>query len=586
MKPINIPAKHIYEMQNSKVIDNNINRIEVQAKTVVNVNENNIIVFCNNYDDLAGTKLPDNEGTSGKTGIVAGNMISDISNAIEGIEMAAAYAAYINQEYVTLNIVIPKKIKNSKIIKVRTVNDEGKNNIGIVTYSNIYKGNASQDWNISVTNDRDTSKATATINSKSYIAYNQTNYSNNTMNYNIVDSLSIDKRAAYKVASAKATNSNKGNQGDLTENSSNYYISITIPLKSTAITMADNKTDFTVHTAGTRNYTLNVKGTYETVIVTRIELTVYGDTLGIDLQDNIIKIGTGKNSMSFSGNELIQTTNNPTPQKVYQKILDDWKNGKETVTLRLGIADYYRKPILKYFTILDKYKISENSNIIRVITSNLGGYQATMQLGTGAVLTYIRDIDKSDPLYKPEYGEEPVELWETTAELNEIPKPNEESSGQVSELAISKDGAYGLPMTIPIGEIIVPNVYDVDGQNKPMSLSDTKYKQFKVLGNRIIYDGGVWQELTCQEYLPNSTPITASVKISSILGESEGYSYFEIDYISGTKPIIRDIISFEGEKGAIVDKVVNQDSFMLRVKSLYNGNFESALGQTITVEFV
>lgn len=84
--------------------------------------------------------------------------------------------------------------------------------------------------------------------------------------------------------------------------------------------------------------------------VSKAEITIYGDTIGIDLSDgNITYIldenqntieGTGKKPFSLSGNELLQDNNNRI-KLLASDILNQYRNGKETVTLLCDINDYY-----------------------------------------------------------------------------------------------------------------------------------------------------------------------------------------------------------------------------------------------------
>lgn len=51
-----------------------------------------------------------------------------------------------------------------------------------------------------------------------------------------------------------------------------------------------------------------------------------------------------------------------------------------------------------------------------------------------------------------------------------------------------------------IGDEVIPMVYGADGADRPMSrYKDGTQKVFNVVGEKFIYDGAVWQELTLQE---------------------------------------------------------------------------------------
>ena len=59
---------------------------------------------------------------------------------------------------------------------------------------------------------------------------------------------------------------------------------------------------------------------------------------------------------------------------------------------------------------------------------------------------------------------------------------------------------YNINMSFQEGDIVIPMVYGVNGQDRPMSTyQDGTAKQFMVLGAKKFFDGAVWQELYLQE---------------------------------------------------------------------------------------
>jgi hypothetical protein len=57
-----------------------------------------------------------------------------------------------------------------------------------------------------------------------------------------------------------------------------------------------------------------------------------------------------------------------------------------------------------------------------------------------------------------------------------------------------------LKMSFDIGDIVIPMVFGVDGNDRPMSLyNNGNPKKFQVLGKKMFYDGAVWQGLSLQE---------------------------------------------------------------------------------------
>lgn len=78
-----------------------------------------------------------------------------------------------------------------------------------------------------------------------------------------------------------------------------------------------------------------------TIVPTKINISVNGNTIVLNLNDETKIIGSGKKVFSFDGNELVQTTNTPNAESKYQGVIGEWKNGKQTATKSCPIADYY-----------------------------------------------------------------------------------------------------------------------------------------------------------------------------------------------------------------------------------------------------
>lgn len=78
---------------------------------------------------------------------------------------------------------------------------------------------------------------------------------------------------------------------------------------------------------------------------------VKGDKYSIDLQTTNISIGTGSNVTSVENNELLQRLNYTTDtnsgltenliRSGYQRVINKYKNGKETLKLKLAVGEYY-----------------------------------------------------------------------------------------------------------------------------------------------------------------------------------------------------------------------------------------------------
>jgi hypothetical protein len=87
----------------------------------------------------------------------------------------------------------------------------------------------------------------------------------------------------------------------------------------------------------------------------------------------------------------------------------------------------------------------------------------------------------------------------TTVSVNVYSGANSIAGITVSNVLIDNGT---LPMTFKIGDIVIPYVFGVGGQDKPMSrYKDGSPKQFRVVGAKIFFSGATWQEVTLQEML-------------------------------------------------------------------------------------
>lgn len=77
----------------------------------------------------------------------------------------------------------------------------------------------------------------------------------------------------------------------------------------------------------------------------KTEITVYGNTITIDLSENSVPYGQGTKPVELESNELIQegttTDGVPTTQYLCENVISQYQNGKETVTLLCDINNYY-----------------------------------------------------------------------------------------------------------------------------------------------------------------------------------------------------------------------------------------------------
>ena len=336
---IKIPSKNIYEMNNPKIRDNVIDNVSVEQTVVVPNNEYKKVIQTKQFDikiEYCETKT--NEKLEGR--------FWTPSNASPNWKDGIAYSK-INAFYYSNKIQINKDlIKNNIITKLYDKEDDnGNSNIGYSIAYDQYDGY---------------STATYIVVNAETITYGIYNINNE---YNDTPTKShIGKIGSLKV---KTTNDLKP------LGISNPFTAIAELVDETnlsilTITEYENYFEFDFNVlVGKEEISIkgysengenhNASGTCIKYIPKQLEITVYGDTIGIDLSDgsltyikdqsgNIVQ-GVGNKPHSLSGNELLQDSGNTNgitiTQNLSKNILNQYEKGKETATILCDIADYY-----------------------------------------------------------------------------------------------------------------------------------------------------------------------------------------------------------------------------------------------------
>lgn len=297
---IKIPSKHIYEIDNQKVIDNQVGIIEAQEKVpqLISDTQNvyNDIVYGNGDSgtkqtntEWADTLRTDNMG-KGKTNI-----------AISYIEMTP--------RYITKTFNLPTYINDAKIMRIFTGKDEnGQPNIRYNLRGDIKKGVATGE---SVINIKTADIQSVNINSINSLPPTtqdlDTPYELGTdVTTNVKNTVDnhMGGSSVWVSAVSQLTLQNASNIFTAKVDTTNNTITLIILCGLKTIKLGG--IDWAIYN-GTTN--LSLSGTYEEYISTQVNISFYGDTITLDLQDNTISLGDGKTVYSFSGNELIQSTN-------------------------------------------------------------------------------------------------------------------------------------------------------------------------------------------------------------------------------------------------------------------------------------
>lgn len=370
-----IPSKNIYEKQNPKVRDNVIERIEVEAVEVVPNNEYETPVY---NEDLSIDNIEkiENSANTYKDAVATNQGGSTIRN----VRGACGLKYILN--YVTIpEIYIPKVQKNKFISKIYKDKDENGNpqiKIGLRIKQSTFTGNSSYQPS---TNTFDFSVNLSKKEEKTLYGVQDLEYKNDISSS--VSSLSVSSaHSINSYHSVKEESNQLKISSYLYADSNNNWSPSTITVDNSIIANLQEN-DITVEETtkdGIDYYKLSsvkvligidsifmscliessnvfssVNGYYRAVAsrllqeCEELSITVYGNTIGIDLIDKTIYINgqTDKKVHSVDGNELMQTSNyyqstdTNAITKAFSDTLTDYAKGKETATIRCSISDYY-----------------------------------------------------------------------------------------------------------------------------------------------------------------------------------------------------------------------------------------------------
>lgn len=290
---IAIPSKNIFEKKNPKVKDNLIERVEVSAVDVVPNNEYEVAVYNGSHavQNLTSEQDDDYQPKS-----------VYISGSSYGVYLP--YAKLVSS-FFSIRFSFPIVENNKMIEKVLVgLNNEGTPNI-----------------HYSLIGNKITGKTTASVyaNSKDDITLGEISLSETKVEENVrfssdVLTTELEVKAEVElVGSSTATattkdNSTISNKDVFEKNETEYTFDLTFLVGNESWTL---KNEGGTYTSGFGLSFDKVYGTYTKYEPTQIEITIYGNTIGIDLTDKTIYINgeTAKKVHSVDGNELMQTSN-------------------------------------------------------------------------------------------------------------------------------------------------------------------------------------------------------------------------------------------------------------------------------------
>lgn len=503
MVQIKIPSKNIYQKDNQKILDNYIDKIEVDQKLPQIISDTQ-----NVYNERV------------MSGFYGGSSQDDIDGAGdqdlgEGTYLNIAYVK-LSPTYITKTFTIPKHINNSLVTRLLTgVDNNGSANIKYSLNGITQNGTQTGRAYITLISDHQGSFGGIELNEPSNVTSKPSSF---TLFDKKDESLPIEDypTQGFFVAKAEVNLNDLTNVGTATESSTSddksYQISLTILSGLKIIKCGGAYIDKSNKNRPQINSWAQISGTYENYIPTQVSVSFYGDTLSLDLQDNTLTIGNGKNTYSFSGNELMQSTNSPSVKDTYQKVIEQYKDGKEVAEIKCNIDNYY--DIENNLAISNK--VLWDYNIPVTITEP----QKIEETEYGRTHYSVKIISQPPaPQDIPVYAI----LWYEDESCQAITNPSHITSRQqidcISNGKIAKLLDKGMsvvvnyeqepkyiPMTFHMGDTVIPYVYTAKDIDRPMSYySDNTPKQFAVVGKGISYSGRVYQTLTTQGILQPTT---------------------------------------------------------------------------------
>lgn len=341
-----IPSRSIYKIQNPKVRDNLVDKVEVAVTEITPNNEYETPVY--NEAISIDYSLTTTKSNSNKKDFVATPSTSS-NGTITGFFYSCAYLDN-DVKYFNTKITIPR-YKDNKFINKLYKGEEEQNGEkkpkDVLSYS-LEGRYTTQNVSSSVTSKLNESFGNNS--SMSQIVFSGTqSQKDGILNLPdlpiIVEEINPSISPNLKAKVVGLSNESSYTINNYSDEDKNITINVYILCYIKSVSLKGK----TSSTATAQTTTIPLEGIYEEYKAEQITFTAYGNTIGIDLTDKTKTIGEGNKPLSFDGNELMQTTNrlntaiNGKTEAVegfYTSTLNAFKNGKETATIRCSIGEY------------------------------------------------------------------------------------------------------------------------------------------------------------------------------------------------------------------------------------------------------
>lgn len=340
-----IPSKNIYNKNNPKVRDNVVDNVTVN-QTIVSPNNEYDVSLINQTTNLFTT------GSWQRSFKLIGNMNSSLSYYVqEAVGVGIKYEAVENY-----TITIPKAGINKYISSISLGLD---NNGNPKVKSTIHYTEKIGNLPISVRHNKAPNITASTsiypvktedvTVSYSNPSYTQTNENLVIERINSADltlkssSAGIEGLSPISASVSVSDFTNLGSKNILTEDSENYYLKVSVICGYEKFEVYDQVINY--NPISLLNSTQTINATATKIEPVLLEITVYGNTIGIDLKDGTVNIYSGNKPFSLNSNELLQDSGTVGGKSIARhlglNVYNQYKKGKETAKILCNISDYY-----------------------------------------------------------------------------------------------------------------------------------------------------------------------------------------------------------------------------------------------------
>lgn len=493
-----IPSKNIYKKNNSKVVNNKINVVNLPLQTVEPSNEFDISVATESFMD--NTYHLDDIGVRSTTRIGAMVMGSPVGGSQSYNIVIADLTA--TPYYTDVTVKVPV-LKNNKYV------DSLKLGFDEYGYPNIKY----TVWGTIKTEKVTISDVILDGSPSPMVDYHQAKYTYEDPQYQEnVSFPTFEKTVTYPVendavfapvsVTAKIDIENQGNIGTITqpnpkfdENNKEFYIlDLQIP-SYINIRKASASSSYVASNVegGAIPQKYDLIGTRKTYNAQKIEVSIYGNTIGIDLSNGSVSYGEGQKPLSLESNELLQhnaeysINNNERillSEHLSNSVLKNYKNGKETAVI---VCDMDFLPKKKFYNIgVNNFELNIEDNYVSPIPHSTLIIKSDKKYATTihiyCTLTFINGVTEKKELILNQFSQET--RFDTT--FNFISKAN------IDNVEVG--------MVYENSEVVIPMVLSANGEDRPMSYTANGLpKEFTIVNVKTYYNGASWQELTLQE---------------------------------------------------------------------------------------